>query len=127
MTVSAHDSDDGPGGQDDSYAVGVDFGTLSGRAVVVRLSDGAEIGTAVCTYRHAVMDEKLAATGELLPPDWALQDPEDYRDVLREAVPAAVRAAGIDPARVIGIGTDFTACTVLPARCDGTPLSGSVR
>ena len=39
------------------------------------------------------MDAKLAATGEPLPPDWALQDPEDYRDVLREAVPAAVRAA----------------------------------
>jgi len=128
MTVSAHDSGGGPGGkggqggQQDSYVIGVDFGTLSGRAVVVRASDGAEVGTAVCAYRHAVMDAKLAATGEPLPPDWALQDPGDYRDVLREAVPAAVRAAGIDPAQVIGIGTDFTACTVLPARRDGTPL-----
>ncbi len=125
MTVSAHDSDDGPGasgGREDSYVVGVDFGTLSGRAVVVRVSDGAEVGTAVCAYRHAVMDAKLSVSSEPLPPDWALQDPEDYRDVLREAVPAAVRAAGIDPARVIGIGTDFTACTVLPARRDGTPL-----
>ena len=56
----------------------------------------------------------LAATGRPLPPDWALQDPEDYLDVLRHAVPAAVADAGIDPAQVIGIGTDFTACTVLP-------------
>ena len=45
------------------------------------------------------MDTTLAATGEPLPPDWALQDPEDYRDVLREAVPAALASAGIDPAR----------------------------
>jgi L-ribulokinase len=102
--------------------IGVDFGTLSGRALVVRVQDGAELGTAVHEYRHGVMDEALAATGEPLPPDWALQDPEDYRDVLREAVPAAIAQAGIDPAQVIGIGTDFTACTVLPVLADGTPL-----
>jgi L-ribulokinase len=106
----------------DACVIGVDFGTLSGRAVVVRAADGTELGTAVHDYRHGVMDARLAATGEPLPPDWALQDPEDYRDVLRTAVPAAVAAAGIDPASVIGIGTDFTACTVLPVLADGTPL-----
>ena len=106
----------------DACFVGVDFGTLSGRALVVRARDGAELGTAVHEYAHGVMDEKLAATGERLPPDWALQDPEDYRDVLRHAVRAAVADAGIDPALVAGIGTDFTACTVLPATPDGTPL-----
>ena len=106
----------------DACFVGVDFGTLSGRALVVRARDGAELGTAVHEYRHGVMDQVLAATGEPLPPDWALQDPEDYRDVLREAVPAAVARAGIDPGLVAGIGTDFTACTVLPALADGTPL-----
>jgi L-ribulokinase len=68
------------------------------------------------------MDATLAATGEPLPPDWALQDPEDYRDVLRHAVPGAVASAGVDPAQVAGIGTDFTACTVLPVTADGTPL-----
>ena len=68
------------------------------------------------------MDATLAATGEPLPPDWALQDPEDYRDVLREAVPAALAAAGTDPALIVGIGTDFTACTVMPVLADGTPL-----
>ena len=102
--------------------VGVDFGTLSGRALVVRVSDGAELGAAVCQYQHGVMDAALAATGGPLPPDWALQDPEDYRDVLRTAVTAAVAVAGIAPGQVIGIGTDFTACTVLPVRSDGTPL-----
>ena len=104
------------------YVIGVDFGTLSGRALVVRVTDGAELGTAVHDYRHGVMDTVLASSGRPLPPDWALQDPEDYRDVLRHAVPAAVADAGIDPAQVIGIGTDFTACTVLPVLADGTPL-----
>jgi L-ribulokinase len=100
----------------------VDFGTLSGRALVVRVRDGAELGTAVHEYAHAVMDDELAATGEKLPPDWALQDPADWLDVLRHAVPAALRSAGVSPAQVIGIGTDFTACTVLPTEADGTPL-----
>ena len=109
-------------GADQACVVGVDFGTLSGRAVVVRAVDGAELGSAVHDYRNGVMDARLPATGEPLPPDWALQDPEDYRDVLRAAVPAAIAAAGIDPASVVGIGTDFTACTILPVLADGTPL-----
>jgi L-ribulokinase len=106
----------------DGYVVGIDFGTLSGRALVVRIRDGAELGTAVHEYRHGVMDETLDWSGERLPPDWALQDPEDYRDVLRHAVPAALAEADVDPALVVGIGTDFTACTVLPVLADGTPL-----
>ena len=122
MTVSAHRTGDQPGNTGDRYVLGVDFGTLSGRALVVRVSDGAELGSAVHAYSHGVIDEKLPATGAPLPPDWALQDPEDYRDVLRQAVPQAVREAGIDPAAVIGIGTDFTACTVMPVLRDGTPL-----
>ncbi|MFI5833342.1 ribulokinase [Micromonospora sp. NPDC051300] len=109
-------------GGPDRYVVGVDFGTLSGRALVVRVRDGAEVGTAVHEYRHGVIEEALPDGGPALPPDWALQDPDDYRDVLREAVPAALAAAGVDPATVIGIGTDFTACTVLPTLTDGTPL-----
>lgn len=110
-------------GDPEQYTVGVDFGTLSGRAVVVRIRDGQELAAAVHTYRHAVMDRHLPHGGAELPPDWALQHPEDWRDVLRRAVPAAVAAAGIDPAAVIGIATDFTACTVLPTLADGTPLA----
>ncbi|PWC04753.1 ribulokinase [Mycetocola zhujimingii] len=105
------------------YVIGVDYGTLSGRAVVVRVSDGAELGSAVLDYPHAVMDTTLAATGKRLPPDWALQVPQDYVDVLKSAVPEAVKIAGIDPADVIGIGTDFTACTMVPTLADGTPLN----
>ncbi|RSD09504.1 ribulokinase [Amycolatopsis eburnea] len=102
--------------------VGVDFGTLSGRAVVVRVADGAELGSAVFEYPHGVLDETLPATGRPLPPDWALQVPADYVGVLRTAVPAALAAAGADPADVIGIATDFTACTMVPTTADGTPL-----
>ncbi|MFJ5986557.1 ribulokinase [Lentzea sp. NPDC092896] len=106
----------------DACVVGVDFGTLSGRAVVVRVRDGAELGTAVHEYRHAVADQVLPTTGRPLPPEWALQVPADYLDVLRTAVPQAVEAAGISAAQVIGIGTDFTACTMVPVTADGTPL-----
>jgi L-ribulokinase len=106
----------------DPLVVGVDFGTLSGRAVVVRVADGAELGSAVFEYPHGVLDETLPATGRALPPDWALQVPSDYVGVLRTAVPAALAEAGADPAAVIGVATDFTACTMVPTTADGTPL-----
>lgn len=106
----------------DQYAIGVDFGTLSGRAVVVRVSDGAELGTAVHEYANAVIDDRLPATGERLPPEWALQEPNDWLEVLRRAVPAAVRASGVDPAAIIAIGTDFTASTPMPVTAEGSPL-----
>jgi L-ribulokinase len=101
--------------------VGVDFGTLSGRAVVVRVHDGAELGSAVTPYPHAVLERALP-DGTPLPPEWALQVPADYVEVLRTAVPAALAAAGADPADVVGIGTDFTACTMVPTTAEGTPL-----
>ncbi|MEO6091030.1 MAG: ribulokinase, partial [Umezawaea sp.] len=107
----------------DALVIGVDFGTLSGRAVVVRVHDGAELGSAVHDYGHGVVDRVLPSTGRTLPPEWALQVPSDYVDVLREAIPGALRAAGVDPANVIGVGTDFTACTMVPTTADGTPLS----
>ena len=107
----------------EQYVIGIDYGTLSGRAVVVRVSDGVELGSAVVDYPHAVMDTTLAATGAALPPEWALQVAADYITVLTHAVPAAVANAGIDPSRVIGVGTDFTACTMIPVLSDGTALS----
>ncbi|HEV7421632.1 MAG TPA: ribulokinase [Mycobacterium sp.] len=104
------------------YAVGVDFGTLSGRALVVRVDDGYELASAEHAYAHGVLTEALPGGAVRLPHQWALQVPADYVDVLRTAVPQAVAKAGIDPADVIGIGTDFTACTMVPVRADGTPL-----
>src|SRR3954452_17070874 len=105
----------------DACVVGVDYGTLSGRAVVVRVADGAEAGSATFEQPHAVLDSTLPS-GVALPPDWALQVPADYVGVLRTAVPEAVERSGVDPQRVVGIGTDFTACTMIPTLSDGTPL-----
>ncbi|MEV5559988.1 ribulokinase [Nonomuraea wenchangensis] len=105
-----------------TYVVGVDFGTLSGRAVVVRVGDGAELGSAVHEYAHRVIERELPGSGVRLGPDWALQAPQDWLEVLKNAVPAALAAAGVPAEQVVGIGTDFTACTVLPATADGTPL-----
>ncbi|GAB3903421.1 ribulokinase [Microbispora bryophytorum subsp. camponoti] len=106
----------------DRYVVGVDYGTLSGRAVVVRVSDGAELGSAVHEYAHRVIEEALPGSGVRLGPDWALQSPADWIDVLRHAVPKALAVAQVPAEQVIGIGTDFTACTILPATADGHPL-----
>jgi L-ribulokinase len=104
------------------YSIGVDFGTESGRAVLVDISDGAEIATAVHKYANGVIDEKLPEIGQRLEPDWALQDPNDYIEVFKTTIPAVLQQSGVDPADVIGIGVDFTACTILPTLKDGTPL-----
>lgn len=105
------------------YALGLDFGTESGRALLVDVTDGREVATAVHGYPHGVVDDRLPGTDEKLPPDWALQDPDDYWATLEVIVPEVLRLAGITATDVVGIGIDFTACTLVPARIDGTPLS----
>jgi L-ribulokinase len=107
----------------DKYVIGVDYGTLSGRALVVRVSDGKEMGSAVFEYPNAVMDRVLNSSGKALGPDWALQDPNDYVEVLKRAVPEALKLSGVNAADVVGIATDFTACTMIPVLEDGTPLN----
>jgi L-ribulokinase len=106
------------------YAVGVDFGTESGRAVLVDVANGRELATALYKYSHGVIDESLPVEGKpvRLEPDWALQDPADYIRTFQRAVPVVVRQSGVDPADVIGLGIDFTACTMLPVLADGRPL-----
>ena len=103
------------------YAIGVDFGTLSGRALLVDLQTGAEVAAAVHEYAHGVMDRELPCGAEL-GADWALQHPQDYLDVFANAIPQVMKEAGIDPSQVVGVGVDFTACTILPVKRDGTPL-----
>jgi len=106
----------------DACVIGVDFGTLSGRAVVVRAADGAELGEAAHEYAGGAIERELPSSGERLPPQWALQDPADWISTLQRAVPASVQAAGVTAADVVGIGIDCTASTPLPALADGTPL-----
>jgi L-ribulokinase len=104
------------------YALGFDFGSESGRAVLVDVADGREVASAVCPYPHGVMDQRLP-DGTPLGHDWALQHPADYLLVLERTTREILAASRVDPAAIIGIGTDFTACTVLPTLADGTPLS----
>ncbi len=104
------------------FTIGVDFGTESGRALLVDTRDGREVASAVHDYANGVIDRHLPGSDRPLPPDWALQDPQDYLDVLGVAVPAVLRDSGVAAAEVKGIAIDFTACTMLPVRADGTPL-----
>ena len=106
------------------YAIGVDFGTESGRAVLIETKTGKEIAGSVYYYQNGVIDEQLPVEGHpiTLEPEWALQDPEDYIRTFQKTIPDVLAQAGIQPEEVIGIGIDFTACTILPVKSDGTPL-----
>lgn len=104
------------------YALGIDFGTESGRAVLVDVANGAEVAEAVHAYPNGVITDRLPGTNVRLDDDWALQDPADYLRTLEKTVPACLRKAGVRPEQVIGIGIDFTSCTMLPTDADGRPL-----
>ena len=104
------------------YSLGVDYGTLSGRAVLVEVDTGNIAATAVKNYTHAVMDEYLPDGRTRLEPDWALEHPADYLEVLGETIPAVLKESGVSAEDVIGMAIDFTACTMLPIDKAGTPL-----
>jgi len=103
------------------YVLGMDFGTLSARALVAEVGTGRELGTATMEYRHAVMDRQLPG-GKILPPDFALQHPQDYIDCMKAIIPQAIAEAGIEKDDIIGLGLDFTSCTIVPVDENGTPL-----
>jgi L-ribulokinase len=107
---------------DSRYAIGVDFGTESGRAVLVDLDGGEVSAASVVRYPSAVIDQKLPSTGERLPHDYALQDPDDWVTVLEHGIPGVIKESGVDPRQVVGLGIDFTSCTVLPTTSEGVPL-----
>jgi len=104
------------------YAIGIDFGTLSGRTVLVDVDTGNEVATIVKEFTHGVMDEYLPDGKTKLDPDWALQYPEDYLEIYKETIPAVLKEADVEPEQVIGVGIDFTACTMLPVDQKGEPL-----
>ncbi|MDO4539335.1 MAG: FGGY family carbohydrate kinase, partial [Coriobacteriales bacterium] len=111
------------------YIIGVDYGTLSGRAIAIDAKTGRELPN-VCDYAypHAVMKTELPS-GKSLPVDYALQDPQDYLETISHVVPDVMFKNGISADDVIAIGIDFTACSVLPVDAQGNPLcfSGTYR
>lgn len=108
------------------YVVGVDFGTLSARAIVLDVELKKVISEYASEYEHAVMSDALP-DGTKLPPNFALQHPQDYIDSLSQCVKGAVGSAKINVGDVGAIGVDFTASTVLPIYSDGTPLAFDMR
>ncbi|QQE11894.1 ribulokinase [Planctomycetota bacterium] len=102
-------------------SLGLDFGTESVRAILVDL-DGNEIGIATASYKHGQITETLPTTGEKLPPNFAFQHPQDWLDQAAQTVIEVLKSSGVSPENIIGIGVDFTSCTMLPAKSDGTPL-----
>ena len=88
--------------------IGIDYGTLSGRAVVVRTDDGAELGAATYDYPHGVIDRVLPETGAAAAAGLGVAGTRTITSaVLRHAVPEAIRDAGVDPADVVGVGNGF--------------------
>lgn len=108
--------------QKKTYTIGVDFGTESGRALLVDVATGAEIACEVLPYPDCVIDTTLPGSKKKLPHDWALQNPADYIAVLKKTIPAVLRKGKVKKEDVVGVGIDFTACTCLPIKADGTPL-----
>jgi len=104
------------------FALGIDFGTESGRAVLVDVRSGSELATSVYRYANGVIDTTLPTTGARLPPEWALQDPADYLRTLTHTIPDVLVQASVKAEDVIGLGIDFTACTMLPVDRAGQPL-----
>ena len=102
------------------YALGLDYGTESVRALAVNCQTGAEAAVAVQNYKHGVITDCLPDSTEALPLDFALQHPQDYLDSGLAAIAAVLKT--IPAAEIIGIGVAFTACTILPIKRDGTPL-----
>jgi len=109
------------------YAIGLDYGTNSVRALVVDASDGREVAGAVWNYEQG--DHGVILSRD---PNLARQHPADYlkgaEKTLRQAVAAAKKnARGFKPEQIIGLGVDTTGSTPLPLDRQGQPLAFSPR
>ena len=109
---------------ENKYAIGVDFGTESGRAVLVEIKTGKEISSSIYHYQNGVITDNLPVEGTTvtLEAEWALQDPQDYIKTFQVAIPDILSKTQVNSEDVIGLGIDFTACTMMPVKRDGTPL-----
>lgn len=103
------------------FTIGIDFGSLSARAVLMDVEDGSVAASCVYSYPHGVLSTALP-DGTALPPDWALQVPADYRNALKILLPQILRESGVSAEQVLGIGLDVTSTTMLPVTLEGRPL-----
>lgn len=103
------------------YSIGIDYGTLSARAILVDVENGKEKASAEFVYPHAVMDKTLE-DGTIVENKSAFQNPQDYLDALAYTISAVLKESDVKIEDVVGIGVDFTSCTVLPVDEKGVPL-----
>lgn len=104
------------------YTLGIDFGTLSARTALVDIKTGDIAASAVKKYRYGEITEQLPENKVPLPQDWALQDPSDWLYTLETTVREVLESSSVAKEDVIGIGVDFTSCTILPCDSEGAPL-----
>ncbi len=102
-------------------ALGLDFGTESVRALLID-TEGQQRGIGQADYAHGQIVGHLPGSEARLPERYALQAPGDWIDSAALAIAAALGEAELPADSVVGIGVDFTSCTMLPTRADSTPL-----
>ncbi|WHX26122.1 ribulokinase [Virgibacillus halodenitrificans] len=105
-----------------NYAIGVDFGTGSGRVAIVNVDNGDVAATHVTEYKHGVITDCLPNSSIALKRESALQHPKDYLTVLETSIPICLQEGGVKKEDIVGIGIDFTACTILPITSSLEPL-----
>lgn len=105
-----------------TYALGLDFGTLSVRAVLVSLLDGQIVASETCAYAHGILDPTGFDYGKI-DASCALQEPDDYLKAMQKIVTHAIKSSGLASEQIKCIGVDFTSCTMLPVDRNGIPLS----
>jgi len=104
------------------YTIGIDFGSLSARAVLVDTASGREIAGCEYAYPHAVMNEE-DISGKRAQSTTALQHPADYLEALGVTVRGVITDSGVSPEEIAALALDFTASNILPILECGTPLA----
>lgn len=104
------------------YAIGLDFGTQSVKSAIIDINNGEEIFASIYKYKNRVIDTNLPDSNIRLPLDSALKDPRDYEDGLVYTIRQILNSTKVNKKDVIGLGIDFTSCTMLPIKSDSTPL-----
>lgn len=105
----------------DKYVIGLDYGTLSARAVLVSVDCGEVAAESIYPYPHGILNT-ISGGDEELPVDFALQEIDDYVEAMYETIRTVVKQSGCRAEDVIGIGIDATSSTFLPLTISGTPL-----
>ena len=105
----------------DKYVIGLDYGTLSARAVLVSVGRGEVAAESIYPYPHGILNT-ISGGDEELPVDFALQEIDDYVEAMYETIRTVVKQSGCRAEDVIGIGIDATSSTFLPLTKSGTPL-----